>query len=371
MQLAKRVFCQNKKDVQRHRKLHKASYEKIITMDDGLYRYYSNAPCVALGEAFKAALTLEGETLERVVVMQEFENEWFATALVEGRVQSEWMGTLTDVINQVGYELHHATRILVSSDTAVDDIELFHDKVVKVSPLLPKEWEAFALENAIPHQRWKVKALGGVLGVGIIGGTWWWQSTPPPPVATAPEKTPFELYIASYSQKHSAYMALRQALSLYIETRDMPGGMMTTSMDWKGGTLTLPIDVTARDKVVRDYFKAHPTLKREWNEATRELVRHTPSVSPWKEWHIKNYLVQMRDTLELMEVSVTSVSNLPLAFINVQTFELKAAGHIGKLIALTEALNAPFVSITGLHWTWQSENQHQLTLTIDVQGVTQ
>lgn len=94
MQLAKRAFCQNKRDVQRHRKLHKASYEKIITTDDGLYRYYSDAPCVALGEAFKAALTLEGETLERVVVMQEFEEGWFAAALMEGRVQSEWMGNL-------------------------------------------------------------------------------------------------------------------------------------------------------------------------------------------------------------------------------------------------------------------------------------
>ncbi|MGR5488322.1 hypothetical protein, partial [Vibrio alfacsensis] len=74
--------------------------------------------------------------------------------------------------------------------------------------------------------------------------------------------------------------------------------------------------------------------------------------------------------LELMDVSVTNVSNLPLASINVHAFELKATGHIGKLIALTEVLNAPFVSITGLHWTWQGEDQHQLTLTVDVQGVT-
>lgn len=260
----------------------------------------------------------------------------------------------------------------MSADTAIHDIELFRDKVVKVSPLLPKAWEAFALENAIPHQRWKVKALGGALGVSILSGAlWWWQSTPPPPVPTTPETTPFEQYIASYSQQHSAYMALRQALSLYIETRDMPNGMMSTAMTWGDGKLTLPIDVTARDKVVRDYFKAHPALNREWDGASRELVRNTPSVSPWKEWHIKDYLVQMRDALELMDVSVTRVSTLPLAFIHVQTFELKATGHIGKLIAMTEALNAPFVSITRFHWTWQGENQHQLTLKIDVQGVTQ
>ncbi|MGR5307781.1 hypothetical protein [Vibrio mediterranei] len=371
MQLAKRAFCQNKRDLQRHRKLHKASYEKIISMDDGLYRYYSNVPCIALGEAFRTALTVEGEALERVVVMQEFEGDWFAAALYEGRVQSELIGALTDVINQISYELHHATRILVSSETVPNDVELFREKIAEVSPLLPNQWEAFALESSTTNQSWKVKAIAAALGISVMGGGGWFlQSTEVQPTLNEHVKTPFEQYIASYSQKHSAYKALRQALSLYIESRDMPDGMISKSIDWEGGKLTQSLEITTRDKVVRDYFEQHQSLKNEWDSSSSVLVRKTESVSPWKEWHVKDYLVQMRDALELMDVSVTNVSNLPLASINVHAFELKATGHIGKLIALTEVLNAPFVSITGLHWTWQGEDQHQLTLTVDVQGVT-
>ncbi|MDN3683261.1 hypothetical protein QWZ04_23450 [Vibrio tapetis subsp. quintayensis] len=368
MQLANRATCPSEKSLKQERKRHSAPFERVMVHSQGKRRYYSEHPAVLLGEALKTRLQESGEPTERLIFFQPFDDKWYACVIDKGEVETESLATIGELEEELGYWLYNCEHILVASSEASEPLTFHKNKQILVKPLIEADWQGYILTAKAGTPKVWIGVLALVVASLSFGGFWLGQQEPPPKPQIA-KTTPEEVLIESLRNKPLASPALQLATKIMLETHLMPDGMNVNEVNLVDGALTAKLDLTARDKVIRQYLLANPEIDDWLNEERSLLTLDVPKADHWRAYDVSTYLTDMRDALELMNVSVTEDGQRDVGRFSVVSLTLTTTGRLGKLPLIMQILTPSFITTRKLTLSWNDEDITELYLEIEIQGV--
>ncbi|MCY9828831.1 hypothetical protein [Vibrio chagasii] len=387
MQIAKRQYCPTVKSLKTHQKAHSAPFERLEHSEEGTVRYYSDSPAFALGEAVLSALSVEGESLPRVVALVPHphdETTWSGIELLDGRVNKEVTGTLTDFTRDLAYECHHATRVLVMGEEA-PEVPFFKDKQVLVPMLTSEQQQAFSLS---PVKRPPYKTMLCVMGlISILGGVGTYALKPKPsppiqPTVKAVTLSPQAKFEANFPNQYLVSDAIKQMLVGMVNTQMMPEPITASGATWADGLVTVPLTGKVTPKIARYWRELNPNKAPYWHHgevtigddgkpkaADDTIERPTRHAGEFERYDLTEFSEDLLFYLMLLEAQDVQKTQSKTGDLSLITLEFKMVGEAGKLLFLGDVLDQPFITLNTLNMTWESDMDMTVTLSLTMVGV--
>ncbi|MGG6325169.1 hypothetical protein ACQ5UC_15990 [Vibrio cholerae] len=370
MLLANRVVLPDMRAVRKHQKSFRSEYECVIKRDADVVRYYSDSPALLIGLSIQDHLDEQGDQFGRLVYLQCFENNWYGAVFVDGQLIDEHLDQLPKLLETLGYDLHIADEIRIYGgkvDVYPDKQQCVDEALINLQTL-PDDYRL----KARSQPKKPLVLIGcGVLIVLIAAFAIGLSSTSPKTQTQQPTLSPEQQFTMTYGAKLHAANALSSAMRLSAELAVMPVGMTADTVRLVDSSLQSVVKYDdVRDKVKRQWFSEHRELTKFYAEDRALYDVPVETVRSLVIYDIADYLVQMRDALELLGVNVNKSE--PQTFGNIQNvvFSLEMRGSAGLLPFIQEIIEAPMVTVSSLELVRESKDQVKLSLEIEVTGAS-
>ncbi|NOI06697.1 hypothetical protein F0263_16900 [Vibrio anguillarum] len=323
-----------------------------------------------IGLSIQDHLDEQGDQFGRLVYLQCFENNWYGAVFVDGQLIDEHLEQLPKLLEILGYDLHLADEIRIYGGKvdAYPDKQRHVDEALINLQTLPDEYQLKARSQ--PKKPLVFMGCGALL-VLIAAFAIGLSSTSPKTQSVQPTLTPEQQFTMTYGAKLHAANALSSAMRLSAELAVMPVGMTADTVRLVGSALQSVVKYDdVRDKVKRQWFSEHRELTKFYTEDRALYDVPVETVISLVIYDIADYLVQMRDALELLGVTVNKSE--PQTFGNIQNiaFSLEMRGSSGVLPFIQEIIEAPMVTVSSLELVRESKDQVKLSLEIEVTGAS-
>ncbi|MDC5711158.1 hypothetical protein [Vibrio europaeus] len=362
----------NEKDLAKHRKKFTCQYEKVFEDEGRYFRYYSDEPTTAKGEAIRSLLKEQGD-FNLLVYLEELENGyWYITAFNNDQVIGERVDDIETLIHLFGYEMQQSDKILVAKGV----FTLHGDKQAEVVPIDESKLEGYALQEVkqTPIAKIALGIAAVLLSIGLILIASWETPEPKTIQVVEVQPTPKQLYIDSYKNKVKASEVLENAVNLLMEASLMPEPMASMSVMLDGSTLVMPFDDGGtRDKIKRDWLHLHSNLGALFNPKESVFKFELSKGMNWELYSSAMFEKKLIDYLQLMQVDIHQVNQVKLEDIYVHTYEISlSTGELGELPLIAELLDAPNITSNSMQLVIDRQSAvKSLVMSIDVQGIIQ
>ncbi|WP_099609478.1 hypothetical protein [Vibrio coralliilyticus] len=370
MEVCNHAVFENDRALRKHRNKHRGKHEKIVRRNGKVIRYFSGSPNVAKGEAIRDLIKEQGD-ISLLVFLEKLEASslWYVCSFDNDGVIAEDIRDLDSILHKFGFDLHHASRVLIAG-TSTDDFREFEDKCVEVSPLTEEQLKPYALSEtkALPKRSITLICLA-VLGMVV---SWClFQGDEEPPKVQMPKVTAKELFLAAYSSKTSASEALKISTSMLLEASLMPEGMKANKVVVENDKVTMLVHLgKVRDIVVRRWFKKHRNMNQLYDKNSNLIQLDLDSSLVWSKSNTSRLARSVVDALELIGAEISKTNSISHEDIGVDTYELSFKGSVGQLSLMAQILASPSITLNSL--TLEMNSEYQVTnckMSFDIQGV--
>lgn len=379
MQLAQRAVLEHTKALKLHRQHYPAEFERVIEQEGACIRYYSDTPAMLYGEYVlsqlkqHAPLTDDSQNAplsERFVYVERLdEHQWYMATFQHHQLSQEASGNLTNLLSQLGYDLHHATQLWVTHD----DFYQSYDKDDRCQLLDSSLWDNSA-QNEYELEEVKAKTLpikwvmALVTVLLIVGGfATYYQATKPQPVKRSKAEIASSKYLKRYQTRTvNASVALVNARNLLIEASVMPTGMNADKVVLDKQRLVMRVDnKDLKTSVIHQWFETHPTLAAHYDKPN--FVLPLPVPKPWHALRPIGYHHLLTESVQRLDGTIDVEKTQTINGTSVTTYRVKTSGEFGHIGILADVLHAPFVALNTLQMS-RHDQSITLDISIDVQG---
>ena len=171
----------------------------------------------------------------------------------------------------------------------------------------------------------------------------------------------------SRTDNSPAGATLKQVLEITIASRWMPTDMQPTQVTYSNNQLVFPLKNKIKARMKREYFQSNPMFSNRYNSANNSLIFDTQKARPFERLIIDNYLMEVIDGIELLELKYSKTS-YNVESISVNTIDVQFSGGFLKLVALSDLLNSTSTTIRSLNMDLQNPEDIKGTVSINIQG---
>ncbi|EJV0278789.1 TPA: hypothetical protein ACVU43_004221 [Vibrio parahaemolyticus] len=379
MQLAQRAVLEHTKALKLHRQHYPAEFERVIEQEGACIRYYSDVPALLYGEYVlsqlkqHAPLTDDSQNAplsERFVYVERLdEHQWYMATFQHHQLSQEASGNLTNLLSQLGYDLHHATQLWVTHD----DFYQSYDKDDRCQSLDISFWDnsaqnEYELETA-KAKKMPVKWVITLVAVLLIAGglATYYQATKPKPVKRSKAEIASAKYLKRYQTRTvNAHDALINARNLLIEASVMPKGMNADKVVLDKQKLIMRVEnKDLKTSVIHQWFDSHPTLAALYDKP--DFVLPLPAPKPWQALRPIGYHRLLTESVQRLGGTIDVEKTQTINGTSVTTYRVKTSGEIGHVGILADVLHAPFVALNTLQMS-RRDPSITLDISLDVQG---
>jgi hypothetical protein len=219
--------------------------------------YKSESKIICFGEYARDHLGFDSDYW--VFVYQLSSNYFYAAVIKSGIVQSESTGTLTEIKNEITYDLACCDFILSNTTLGVDNEALINNIVL--SEINDSYYTS--LEPALNKikKRRKVKtAIIAIIAAALVSSLG--VNYEPEPIKTVKNIDIYEQYKSDVAQQIDASHALQQATLLFAKSLLFPNGMKLDSIEKVGQSLVMKFTLDGvKQEVFDEWLNINKQMK--------------------------------------------------------------------------------------------------------------
>lgn len=312
------IHLPDKKTLHQHQQQFPADFEKVFSLPSKFVRYYSDHPCVCIGEWIKNQFDDEN-----FVYIEHLDTKTaYAVFIHDGQVIKEHCGNIDDIFSLFAYFAQQSHLYLSSDEILAAPWQATYpnnDLVTVIEPLditqANDEFHLLSLESKEADGERKKHLMGGAIAVLLtLGGFGLYQALNPPPPPTPPPPNPVEVWRNSLFSKTPAAPALSELATVLSYLYLLPQEWKIDATTVNSNTITVviaPRTPKAMQSTLEQYLKRYPDIAKLFDKTSLTFTLALKNTPPELWYHLGEFGTQLSDTLLLLGADMVEKTPLP------------------------------------------------------------
>ncbi|MGR5465149.1 hypothetical protein ACPV5G_19625 [Photobacterium damselae] len=295
-----------------------ADFEKIITLPGKVIRYYSDEPCVCVGEWIRKQFDDEA-----FVYIEHLDTKTaYAVFVKDGEVIKEHCGNIDDIFSLFTYFALQSHLYLSSDEILAAPWQVQYpesESFTVIEPLdikeVDDEFHLLSLEGKEAGNERRKQLLGGALAVLLaLSGFGLYKVLNPPPPPAPPPPNPVEIWRESLFSQTPAAPALNELATLLSYLYLLPQEWKIDSTAVSSNTITAmiaPRTSKAMQAPLELYLKHYPDVAKLFDKDSLTFTLALKSRPPELWYRLGGFGAQLSDTLLLLGADRVEKTKLP------------------------------------------------------------